>query len=142
MYLLAFLVAFLNVQHTLTQVYHVIDFNATGNGIADDTNAVRAAVAAAINSNGGRVVNFILDIRGTILGSQNSDHYALVDPLPWNGIEEGSGPLDRQALIEVYNASNITITGGGVIDGQGAPWWACSWNATLFAQAPCSNLSR
>ena len=99
MYLLAFLVAFLNVQHTLTQVYHVIDFNATGNGIADDTNAVRAAVAAAINSNGGRVVfdagynfltgcfnissNFILDIRGTILGSQNSDHYALVDPLPW-----------------------------------------------------------
>ena len=99
MYLLAFLVVFLNVQHTLTQVYPVIDFNATGNGIADDTNAVRAAVAAAINSNGGRVVfdagytfltgcfnissNFILDIRGTILGSQNSDHYALVDPLPW-----------------------------------------------------------
>ena len=99
MYLLVFLVSFLCLQHILAQEYHVKDFNATGNGIADDTSAVRAAVAAAAKSNGGRVVvdagytfltgcfnissNFILDIRGTILGSQNSDHYALVDPLPW-----------------------------------------------------------
>lgn len=101
MYFLVFLVNFLCLQHILAQEYHVKDFNATGNGIADDTSAVRAAVAAAVKSNGGRVVfdagytfltgcfnitsNIILDVRGRILGSQESDsyHYFLVEPLPW-----------------------------------------------------------
>lgn len=69
------------------------DFNATGDGIADDTNAVRSALSAAKNSHGGRVIfdvgytfltgcfqvssNVILDVRGTILGSNSSDDYNL-----------------------------------------------------------------
>jgi hypothetical protein len=31
----------------------------------------------------------------------------------------------RQAVVYSYYTSNITITGGGTIDGQGAGWWAC-----------------
>jgi polygalacturonase len=76
---------------TFSQEYHVKDFGAIGDGKTDDTNAVRAAVAAAASTNGGRVIfdvgytfltgcfnassNIILDIRGTILGSNLSDHY-------------------------------------------------------------------
>lgn len=84
------------------QDYHVKDFNATGDGIADDTRAVRAAMAAAEHSNGGRVIfddglifltgafnvtsNVILDVRGRILASQSNDTaymYPLRPPLPW-----------------------------------------------------------
>ena len=83
------------------QDYHVKDFNATGDGVTDDTNAVRAALLAAANTNGGRVIfddgykfltgsfnvtsNVILDVRGVILASQVPDefHYPLIPPLPW-----------------------------------------------------------
>lgn len=77
----------------LAQEYNVKDFGAIGDGIADDTNSIRAALQAANNSNGGRVIfdagskfltgclqlsnNTILDVRGTILGSESSDHYDL-----------------------------------------------------------------
>ena len=89
--LVSFLCISLYFQPLLTQDYHVKNFNATGDGKADDTNAVRAAVAAAANSQGGRVIfdagytfltgafnissNVILDIRGNILGSNLTDHY-------------------------------------------------------------------
>ena len=69
----------------------ITDFGGVGDGITDDTNAVRATVAAVKNSSGGRVVfdveytfltgcfvisdNIILDIRGKILGSNLTDHY-------------------------------------------------------------------
>jgi polygalacturonase len=95
------LIIFLFFQLSLAQVYNVRDFNATGDGITDDTNAIRAALAAAENTMGGRVIfnsgytfltgainvtsNVILDVRGTILASQESDqfHYPLIAPLPW-----------------------------------------------------------
>lgn len=92
--LFLFLLIFLaSLSQVLAQDYHVKNFNATGDGIADDTNAVRATLAAANNSNGGRVIfdagytfrtgcfhlssNVILDIQGTILGFNDSDHYVL-----------------------------------------------------------------
>ena len=83
----------------LSQEYHVKDFNATGNGIADDTHAVRSALLAASKSNGGRVIfdagftfltgcfnvtsNIILDVRGTVLGSNDTNNFVLVQPVPW-----------------------------------------------------------
>uniref|UniRef100_A0A914D545 Pectate lyase superfamily protein domain-containing protein n=1 Tax=Acrobeloides nanus TaxID=290746 RepID=A0A914D545_9BILA len=113
-------------------------FNAAGDGKTNDTSAVRAALAAAENSNGGRVIfdanytfltgcfnvtsNIILDIRGTLLAYNNSDGYVPVQPLPWYGggpDAQESGNMEWQSFIRSYNANNITITGGGLIDGQG-----------------------
>lgn len=81
------------------QDYYVMKFNAAGDGKTNDTSAVRAALAAAENSNGGRVIfdvnhtfltgcfnvtsNIILDIQGTLLAYNNSDGYVPVQPLPW-----------------------------------------------------------
>lgn len=167
MLLLFFLIYFF-IFPTYAQVYHVLDFNATGDGIADDTMAIRSAMQAAERSQGGRVVfdekyrfltgafnatsNVIIDVRGTILATNASDgfHYPVIEPCPWigggvdgnNEAEDNitiSGSLERQPFIFVYNATNVTLTGGGVVDGQGQPWWACSWNLT---QPPCNNISR
>jgi polygalacturonase len=91
--LLSLLAGLSSLTLILGQDYRVLDFNATGNGIADDTDAVRAALAAAAATNGGRVIfdygrifltgcfqvkkNIILDVRGMIKGSNLSDHYVL-----------------------------------------------------------------
>jgi polygalacturonase len=63
-------------------------------------------------------------VQGTILGSQNPTDYVLIPPLPWYGggqDAQESGQPEWQALVHSYYANNITITGGGVIDGQGTP---------------------
>ena len=89
------------IEYSLAQVYNVRNFNATGDGKTDDTAAVRAALTAASNSNGGRVVfdsgytfftgalnvtsNVILDVRGTILASIDPDeyHYPRIPDVIW-----------------------------------------------------------
>ena len=75
------------------QVYNVrTNYGAKGDGQTDDTSAIRSALKAVSNSNGGRVVfdagytfltggfnvtsNVILDIQGKILGSTNNANYA------------------------------------------------------------------
>jgi polygalacturonase len=81
------------------QEYSVLNYGAVGDGKTDDTQAVRATLAAAKASNGGRVIfdhgytfltgafnlssNVILDVRGTILGSINVSNYEIVPTLPW-----------------------------------------------------------
>uniref|UniRef100_A0A914C464 Pectate lyase superfamily protein domain-containing protein n=1 Tax=Acrobeloides nanus TaxID=290746 RepID=A0A914C464_9BILA len=133
-----------------TQDYNVRDFGAIGDGITDDTNSIRAALQAAANSNGGRVIfdsgyifftgcfqiynNTILDVQGTILGSNSSDHYG------FPGINSTFfNTMAWQSLIFGSNLANVTITGGGVIDGQGANWWPCFSDPSL---PPCSNKTR
>uniref|UniRef100_A0A914CWI1 Uncharacterized protein n=1 Tax=Acrobeloides nanus TaxID=290746 RepID=A0A914CWI1_9BILA len=97
-------------------------------------------MAAATNSNGGRVIfdanyvfltgafnvtsNIILDVRGTILASNTSDEftYPIIPPLPWigsgvDGNNEAENNVsissnERQPFIHVYNATNVTLTGG------------------------------
>lgn len=75
----------------IAQDYHVIKFGAKGDGVTDDSGAVRAAFAAANNTQGGRVIfdagytfltgsfvigsNTILDARGVILGSTDPECY-------------------------------------------------------------------
>jgi polygalacturonase len=89
----------LNFKNILSQDFYVKDFNATGDGKTDDTNAVRAAFNAAAKNGGGRMVfdkgyvfltgcfnmtsNIIWDIRGVILASNSSNDYVAVQPLPW-----------------------------------------------------------
>lgn len=76
----------------LAQTYRVRSFGAVGDGVHDDTQAVRIAVAATQNHGYGHVIfdagytfltgafnltsNTILDIQGTILASTNNANYA------------------------------------------------------------------
>jgi polygalacturonase len=76
------------------QVFNPMHYNARGDGKTDDTKAVRATLAAAAANKGGEVLfdkqytfltgcfnvtsNVILNVKGTILASLNSDDYVQV----------------------------------------------------------------
>jgi hypothetical protein len=52
------------------------------------------------------------------------------------------GKMEWQPIVYSYYADNITITGGGVIDGQGWYWWDCFTHAGVTMKLPCHGVSR
>ena len=75
--------------------------------------------------------DLVVEGGATILGSPRGRDWPLIQPLPWYGggsDDQQGGQLMHQALIFATDASNITLRGGGTIDGNGRGWWAC-WSA-------------
>lgn len=110
----------------------VKSYGATGNGLVKDTISIQNAINAC--GEGGIVTfpsgkyltaplflyknNITLNIAdgAIILGSEIPSDYRVK-----SGQKVATPTL---ALINSYHVSGITITGGGIIDGQGASWWA------------------
>src|SRR5580658_2189635 len=104
---------------------------AKGDGVTKDTAAIQAAIDACEAQGGGTVrlvagtylsapivlkdnIALQLDKGATLLGSpEHSDYPAItMFHLP-----------DLQPLVSATNATNVAITGEGVIDGNGETWW-------------------
>jgi polygalacturonase len=109
----------------------VTSYGATGNGSTKDTTAIQNAINAC--GGGGTVVfpsgkyltaplflksSVTLDVASgaTILGSTTTSDYNVL-----SGEKVATSIL---ALINSDGVSNITIDGGGVINGQGSGWWS------------------
>jgi len=107
-------------------------YGAEGDGATNDTHALQAAIDACAQAGGGIVrlsagtflsgpltlrshITLEIDKGATLLGSPDHDDYPLMTVLRARG---------RQSLLSAANAEGLTITGGGVIDGNGASWWA------------------
>ncbi len=108
-------------------------YGAKGDGQTKDTAAIQKAIDACAAKSGGGTVslsggtfvsgpvvlrsNITLDIAqgSTLLGSPDHADYPEVPELRSPG---------HQSLLTSNNAENITITGGGTIDGNGQSWWA------------------
>lgn len=113
--------------------FDVSGFGAVGDGQSDDTLPVQHALEAARQAGGATV----LLPRGTYLVRPlrlfsgltlrlTPDATLLLtdDPAAYPTVDADGQPLPRRGGLSAINARDITITGGGVIDGQGARFWA------------------
>ena len=138
-------------------VFDVTDFGAVGDGVTDDTAAVRAAFAAAAAA-GPATVRFpsartfltgafnlssdlVVSIEGKVLAWPGGDggHFVLSAGVPW------FGPTDIpvwQAFVHSDGANNLTLLGGGEVDGNGAAWWACACSGGVNTDPPCLGYDR
>ena len=115
-------------------VFDVRQYGARGDGRAKDTAAIQKAIDACGAAGGGTVLvppgryltgalslrSYVtLEISGgaTLLGSTEPEDYPLV-PNPWTPNRQ-----EISSLIRGEDLVNVAITGRGIIDGQGAPWW-------------------
>ncbi|GAA4836318.1 hypothetical protein GCM10023310_12300 [Paenibacillus vulneris] len=116
-------------------VFNVLEYGAVGDGVTMNTEAIRSTLEACEAAGGGTVyfpagtyltgavhlksnMTIHIDSGAKLLFSTNPDDYPFVKTR-WSGYEcYGYSPL-------VYGAdlTNISIVGGGIIDGQGAAWW-------------------
>ena len=145
-----------------SRTFDVTSYGAVGDGTHKDTSAIRKAAAALHHIGGGTLLfptghtfltgafnissNTVLEVQGTIMGSSSGDDWPLVDALAvWPQMGHGSDCTGgncrwmHQALIFGWNIVNVTISGGGAVDGHGASWWAC---ADALDQAPCGGFPR
>ena len=142
---LAFILAAVAVQELpaaptpLKKLFNVNEFGAKGDGTTLDTGAIQTAIdrAAAV---GGTVtfapgkylsgsiflksgVTLLVPEGATMVGSDKLADY-LTLPTRIAGIEM-TWPA---ALINVRDQTHVTITGKGIIDGDGPPWWKSYWD--------------
>jgi len=114
--------------------FDVREHGAVGDGVHLDTAAINATIAACAQAGGGTVqvpagryltgtlvlqshITLELAAGATLLASQNPDDYPST-PGVW-----GDGSEMMAPLLYAVDAENITVTGRGTIDGQGAIWW-------------------
>ncbi len=132
--ILCFLVADSRSAAATPATFNVRDYGAAGDGKTLDTTALNAAIVACAQAGGGTVyvppgnyltgtvelkshVTLELSAGATILGSENPGDYPPTKSV-WGDTRQVMAPL-----IYAVDAENITITGRGTIDGQGAIWW-------------------
>ncbi|HRA41859.1 MAG TPA: glycosyl hydrolase family 28 protein [Pyrinomonadaceae bacterium] len=122
------------------KVFSANSYGAKVDGVSNSTRAIQAAIDACARSGGGVVsfekgeyvtgalflktnVNLRIDAGVTLLGSQDESEYPKIATrvagieMPWPA-----------ALINVNDAKNVKISGGGTIDGRGKLWWDKYWD--------------
>lgn len=126
---------------------NILDFRAlAANG--DWTNAFKKAAEACRDAGGGIITvpagvypthsirlysntTFVVESGAVILYFKEMEGYEIID-LCFEGIA-GKAAMP---LIFAENAKNITVTGGGTLNGQGDLWWEAVHNHTLTVQRP------
>ena len=115
-------------------VFNITDYGAVSGGTAACTEAIKKAIDAASNSGGGRVlvpngiwltgpvvlksgINLHLEDNAVLIFTKNKEDYPLT-VTDYEGIKR----IRAVSQISAVNAENISITGGGIINGNGHLW--------------------
>lgn len=129
------------------RVLDVAEFGAVGDGITEDTVAIRRAIAYAADSTSSirKIIHFpanktfvsaplnltsnmVLQIDGVLKAITNTsenfeEKWPQILPLENYASSEDNGRyLQYQAFLYSRSATNVTIQGSGVVDAMG-PWW-------------------
>ena len=122
------------------KVFSANAFGAKADGLTNSTASIQKAIDACSAKGGGIVtfdkgeyvtgslflknnVHLRVDAGVTLLGSQDEKDYPRL-PTRIAGIEM-TWPA---GLINVSNAKNVKLSGGGTIDGRGQKWWDKYWD--------------
>ncbi|HEX3718621.1 MAG TPA: glycosyl hydrolase [Verrucomicrobiae bacterium] len=123
------------------KTHSITETGAVGDGKTLDTRAIQEAIDRCSADGGGIVlvppgvfvtgsiflkqgVSLEVEDGGALQGSQDTNDY------PW--IKTRIAGLEMKwpaALVNAQSVSNFSITGKGVIDGEGLPWWRMYWAA-------------
>jgi polygalacturonase len=123
-------VILLAVSATAQTVCDVRSYGAKGDGTTKDTAAIQKAIDACsekkgtVKLAGGEFVTGPLEIKSNVTLDVEKDAKLLasVDRADFKPATLMRLP-SIQPFLHVVNAENVTITGGGLIDGRGQVWW-------------------
>lgn len=105
-----------------TQAFDVTSYGTKGDGVADDTKALQAALTAAAEAGGGLVAM----PKGTYLSGPltvgSGTRLDLAAGATLKMLPRSSYP-GVTPLLNASGAHDIGLTGSGTIDGQGQDWW-------------------
>ena len=106
--------------------FNIKDYGAVGDSVTDNTKAIREAINNAINAGGGMVIIPAgVYLCGPVSFANNLnlhiDSGAILRMLPMKNYPGGT--TDGIDFISGSKLHDIAITGKGMIDGQGSPWW-------------------
>jgi polygalacturonase len=132
--------AFVFVTKTLlASDFNTTNFGAIGDGKTDCTKAIQQAIDAAANERDSRVTfDQGVYLSGAIF-IKTGIEFHLPEGVELRAIQDDSLYPDRPtrvagiemgwptALVNVYQQSQVKITGEGVIDGDGSYWWHKFW---------------
>ncbi|XP_059311039.1 polygalacturonase At1g48100-like [Lycium ferocissimum] len=110
-------------------VYDVRSFGAVGNGFVDDTEAFKAAWDAACQVESAVIhvpVGYSFMIQSTIFTGpcQSGLMFQLEGTImPPDGPESWPSNNSKRQWLVFYKVNELSLQGGGVIDGRGEEWW-------------------
>ena len=136
------------------RVFTLTDFGAVGDGITINTAAFTKAIAAVSKAGGGKLVvpkgiyrtlpfilcsslDFHLETGAVIQAPDTFSAYGLPDPSTLHSQAEVDAKIGKPVpLISGSHLHDLAITGAGLIDGNGAMWWAWSERAARASTTP------
>jgi polygalacturonase len=109
-----------------SQMRVIVDYGAIGDGVATNTQAIQAAINAASAAGGGIVeVPAGVYLSGPIQFADRInlrlDAGAVLRMLPL--AKYPGGTVNPQNFLSGGKLHDVALTGAGMIDGQGIPWW-------------------
>ena len=108
------------------KTFNIKDYGAVGDSTTDNTKAIQDAIDVAGNAGGGKVIiPSGIYLCGPFQFTNNLDlhidAHAVLRMLPMD--KYPGGIIEGRNFIVGSKLHDIAITGKGMIDGQGSPWW-------------------